>query len=116
MATANAKQAQVEQHNTKKAGRAIQQHSVYSEDPKAQYLFTGTDEHGREVYFFQMDVTGLRKRIFGPYSTRAKAIRCFDEVLSSVHEAFCEIQNMERFKNSGMEHIELPKDLFPAES
>ena len=50
--------------------------SYYLEDPKAQYLLMGTDEHGKTVYFFKMRITGLQDRIFGPYDSRSMAVEC----------------------------------------
>jgi hypothetical protein len=88
--------------------------SYYLEDPKAQYLLTGTDERGKTVYFFKMHITGLKDRIFGPYDHRSMAVECFDTVLECALESFCEAQNSGRHKgNNGMEHIALPADLTP---
>lgn len=92
-------------------------YSFYSEDPRAQFLLVGTDERGKPVYFFQLDITGLRRRVFGPYATRSTAIQSFDWVLQQALGSFCDVQNGEsnKFKgNNGMEHVALPDDLTPA--
>jgi hypothetical protein len=90
----------------------VQKCSYYSEDPRAQFLLVGTDERGKPVYFFQMNITGLRRRVFGPYSTRSTAIHSFDVVLGMALEAFCEVLNNNDQKgNNGMEHVALPDDL-----
>jgi hypothetical protein len=101
------------ENRAKKA--SVQKYSYYSEDPRAQFLLVGTDERGKPVYFFQMNITGLRQRVFGPYSTRSTAIHSFDVVLGKALEAFCEVLNNNDLKgnkgNNGMEHVALPDDL-----
>jgi len=88
--------------------------SYYLENPTTQFLFTGTDEHGKTVYFFKMHITGLQDRIFGPYDSRSMAVECFDTVLIAALESFCNDQNGGGNKaNNGMEHIALPTDLTP---
>ena len=87
--------------------------SFYSEDPKAQYLLMGADEKGRTVYFFKMNITGLKDRMFGPYARRSMAIDGFDAVLGGALEAFCDIQNDGRNKGNGMEYPALPSNLTP---
>lgn len=88
--------------------------SYYLEDPKAQYLLMGTDEHGKTVYFFKMRITGLQDRIFGPYASRSMAVECFDTVLIAALESFCNVQPVGGNKaNNGMEHIALPTALTP---
>ena len=66
---------------TKQVKPRAGQFSYYLENPKTEYLFTGTDERGKTVYFFKMNITGLYDRVFGPYDTRAIAVDCFDNVL-----------------------------------
>jgi hypothetical protein len=95
---------------TKKPSRRF---SYYSEDLKAQYLLTGANEKGRTVYFFKMNITGLKARVFGPYARRSMAIDGFDRVLGGALEAFCEIQNVGRHRGDGMEHPALPTNLTP---
>jgi len=56
-------------------------YSLYAEDPKTQYLLMGVDEQGKTAYFFKMQISGLRDRIFGPYGSRSMAFECFDTVL-----------------------------------
>jgi hypothetical protein len=88
--------------------------SFYSEDPQAQYLLMGTDERGRTVYFFKMQITGLHDRVFGPYDSRSLAIDGFDTVLGGALESFCNVHNVGRDKsNNGMEHIAVPEHLTP---
>jgi hypothetical protein len=90
--------------------------SAYCEDPKAQYLFSGTDETGKKVYFFKMNITGLRNRIFGPYSTPSLAVKGFDTVLGEALQAFCEVTNVHSGRSfEGMEHVALPNDLMPVD-
>ena len=90
-------------------------YSYYLENPKTEYLFTGTDEHGKTGYYFKMHVTGLQDRIFWPYNSRSMAIECFDNVLIAALESFCTCNTLERNdkSNSGMEHVALPTDLTP---
>ena len=89
--------------------------SYYLENPKTEYLFTGTDEHGKTVFFFKMHITGLCDRVFGPYASRAGAVECFDTVLTAALESFCNCQTHgpRSRSNSGMEHIAFPTDLTP---
>jgi hypothetical protein len=89
--------------------------SMYVEDSKSRYLFTGVDERGKTAYFFKVQMTGLQERIFGPYGSRAMAVACFDTVLSSALESFCEVAENSRRDhcNNGMEHIALPQTLTP---
>jgi len=101
------------EETTKQKRTTRRQFSAYTENPKAQYLLTGTDEQGKTVYFFRMNVTGLQDRVFGPYLSRSMAIECFDKVLEAVLVGFCDAQNAGRSKNNGMEHIALPGDLAP---
>src|ERR1700674_4019612 len=70
-----------------------QKYSHYLEDPRAQFLCVGTDAFGKRAYFFQMNITGLRPRVFGPYVTRSAAIEAFDAMLIAALEAFCEVPN-----------------------
>ena len=85
----------------------------YVEDRRAQYLFTGTDEFGEIVYYFKIQITGLRGRVFGPYVNASDAISAFDTILRGALEAFCEAQN-ESPGSVGVEHIAFPEDLKPA--
>ncbi len=89
--------------------------SYYLENPKTEYLFTGTDEQGRTVFFFRMHITGLYDRIFGPYVRRSMAVECFDNVLVAALESFCNCQAFGRTDkgNNGMEHIAIPTDITP---
>lgn len=84
--------------------------SHYAEDLKAQYLLTGTDARGRTVYFFTMQITGLRNRLFGPFDSRTLALTGFDTVLQAALESFCDVGNDCR-GTDGMEHIAFPTDL-----
>jgi hypothetical protein len=100
-----------EKNPVKKAGG--RQLSYYSEDPNAQYLLTGTDEYGKTVYFFKINITGLQDRIFGPYDSRSMAVENFDVVLEAL-QSFCEMHASRGCKgNNGMEHIALPTNLTP---
>lgn len=95
----------------------VRKYSYFSEDPRVQFLLTGTDERGKQVYFFKMNILGLRERVFGPYSSRSMAIHGFDWVLGKALESFCDVQNDEQNHckcNAGMEHVALPDDLKPA--
>ena len=92
--------------------------SYYSEDPKAHYLLKGENERGKTVYFFKMNITGLKDRVFGPYDRRSVAIDGYDTVLQAALDAFCNVQNNGRGKsngksNNGMEHIASPENLTP---
>lgn len=87
--------------------------SQCAEDPTARYLFTAEDAHGKPMYYFKMQITGMKDRVFGPYARRSKAIEGFDLVLDSAYAAFCEVQNIGRDGGNGMEHPALPKYLKP---
>lgn len=75
-----------------------------------QYLFTGTDEWGKTVYFFKMHITGLQDRLFGPFDNRTMAVENFDVVLAGALQSFCEMAFQ---GNNGMEHVALPTNLTP---
>jgi hypothetical protein len=87
--------------------------SHYTEDPEARYLFMAEDAHGKPMYFFKMQITGLKDRTFGPYARRSMAIDHFDAVLGGALDAFCEVQNVGRRRGDGMEHPALPPNLKP---
>jgi hypothetical protein len=86
--------------------------SHYAEDPTAQYLLMAENAHGKPMYYFKVQITGFKDRVFGPYARRSKAIEGFDLVLESAYDAFCEVQNTGRRGGDGMEHPALP-DLTP---
>src|SRR6185295_1269589 len=87
--------------------------SRYCEFPHARFLLSGTDEAGKRVYFFQVNITGLRQRVFGPYDTRSTAIESYDFFLFAVKEAFCNVMNGDsnNANESADEYLSLPKDL-----
>jgi hypothetical protein len=87
--------------------------SHLTEDPQARYLFMAEDAHGKPRYFFKMQVTGLKDRVFGPYARRSLAIDGYDTVLAGALESFCEVQNSYRHRGDGMEHPALPPNLKP---
>ena len=87
--------------------------SHYAEDPTARYLFTAENAQGKPMYYFKMQITGMRDRVFGPYARRSMAIEGFDLVLDYAYSAFCEVQNTGRRGGDGMEHPALPKYLKP---
>ena len=88
--------------------------SHVAEDPRAELLLVGTDEFGKKVFYFQISVTGLRRRVFGPYRKRSTAIKSINVLLGSVIGGFCDVQNGEQLgagEIPGMEHLVLPLDL-----
>jgi hypothetical protein len=87
--------------------------SHYAEDPTARYLLTAENAHGKPMYYFKMQITGMKDRVFGPYARRSMAIEGFDLVLGAAVDAFCEVQNTGRNGGDGMEHPALPKYLKP---
>jgi hypothetical protein len=57
-------------------GADVQQGSVHEppcrssqtlEDHRAKYLLSSINERGHRVWFYQVEVTGLHRRVFGPY-------------------------------------------------
>ena len=93
----------------KRKREAARKVSHFADDVKAEYLLSGTDGHGQAVYYFRMNVTGLRCRIFGPFDSRSKAIKCFDVVLDGIRESFVDGEN----EGDGQVQFELPTDLKP---
>ena len=83
---------------TKATKEPSRKFSYYLEDPKAQYLLMGTDERGKTVYFFKMQIIGLKDRVFRPYARRSMAIDGFDTVLGGALESFCNVQNVGRHR------------------
>jgi hypothetical protein len=98
---------------TKAKKERARKFSQYTEDPKARYLFMAEDAQGKPMYYFKMQITGLKDRVFGPYTRRSMAIDGFDTVLGGALEAFCEVQNVGRHRGDGMEHPALPNHLTP---
>ncbi len=94
----------------KERGRRV---SHSAEDPTAQYLFMAEDAQGEPMYYFKIQITGMKDRVFGPYARRSMAIEGFDIVLGYAYDAFCEVQNTGRDGGNGMEHPALPKQLYP---
>lgn len=94
----------------KERGRRV---SHYAEDPRAQYLFMASNAHGKPMYYFKVQITGLKDRVFGPYARRSTAIEGFDMVLECACDAFCDVQNNGRCGGNGMEHPALPEHLAP---
>lgn len=88
--------------------------SYYAEDRTARYLFVGKDESGKAVYFIRVGVTGLRRRVFGPFRRKSHAIMAFDGLLGQVLEGFIDLANEcyeERRGNHGQLMIEPPTNL-----
>ena len=88
--------------------------SIYAEDPRAQFLLVGTNELEKREFYFQVNITGLRRRVFGPYCKRSTAIESFDVLLGEVRQAFCDVENgegLDRAVDRGQEHVPLPLDL-----
>ena len=79
------------------------------EKHKDQLLFADVKNGEQVQYYFQVDVTGLRRRMFGPFETEAEAIEHFDGLLQDVLEAFCDVAN----ESGACEHIVPPSDLKP---
>ena len=91
----------------------VRRFSHHAEDPTAQCLFMAENAQGKPTYYFKIQITGMKDRVFGPYTRRSKAIEEFDLVLGFASEAFCEVQNTGREGGNGMEHPALPTHLTP---
>lgn len=88
--------------------------SQYSEDQTDGYLLRGTDERGGSMYFFRVGVTGLNRRLFGPFRHKGHAIAAFDALLARVLQAMTDTENEdmeEALGNGGGQMIEVPGDL-----
>jgi hypothetical protein len=88
--------------------------SYYVDDRTARYLLVGKDERGKAVYFIRVGVTGLRRRVFGPYRSKGQAILAFDGVLGGVLQAFIDLANEDAIPEVGNQArlmIELPTGL-----
>lgn len=90
----------------KERGRRI---SWRAEDRTARYLLMATNAQGKTSYYFKVQITGMRDRIFGPYAHRSMAIEGFDLVLDATYSVFCDVQNYGRNGGDGMEHSALPR-------
>ncbi|OAI47492.1 hypothetical protein AYO43_04365 [Nitrospira sp. SCGC AG-212-E16] len=92
--------------------------SYYAEDRTARYLLVGKDERGKTVYFIRVGVTGLRRRVVGPFRRKGQAIMAFDELLGRVLEGFVDLANdriSEGRGNQGQMMIEPPDNLATVE-
>ena len=88
--------------------------SSIAEDRTARYLLVGKDEKGKTVYYLRFSTTGLRRRLFGPFSRKGHAIDAFDGLLCGVLQALTDAANEgmdEAIGNSPREMIELPNNL-----
>lgn len=78
-------------------------HRITRTTGTARYLLAGKDENGKKVYFIRVGVTGLRRRVFGPYRRKGHAIMVFDERLAVVLEAFVNRANADAgVRNHGL--------------
>jgi hypothetical protein len=85
--------------------------SYYADDRTARYLLVGKDERGKAVYFIRFGVTGLRRRVFGPYRSKGHAIQDFDRLLGGVLNAFTDVANENAGGSNCGPMIELPTGL-----
>ena len=88
--------------------------SYMAEDRTARYLLVGEDESGKTIYYIRVGVTGLRRRLFGPFSKKGHAIDAFDGLLCGVLQALTDAANEgmdDAIGNSPRELIELPNNL-----
>jgi hypothetical protein len=99
-------------------GAKVQQGSVHEplcrssqnlEDGRAKYLLSSINERGQRVWFYQVEVTGLHRRVFGPYRRKSDAIEGFDLFLNEALKTLCECSNqVTGHDNGGMAFIQLP--------
>ena len=92
----------------------IRRASYYADDRTARYLLVGKDERGKAVYFIRIGMTGLRRRVFGPFRRKSQAIMAFDGLLGRVLEAFVDLANEDAISEVGNQArlmIELPNGL-----
>jgi hypothetical protein len=79
------------------------------EDRQAKYLLSSVNERGQRVWFYQVEVTGLHRRVFGPYRRKSDAIEGFDLFLNGALQALCECWNaVTDHDKGGMAFIQLP--------
>jgi hypothetical protein len=82
------------------------------EDHRAKYLISRVNERGQRVWFYQVEVTGLHRRVFGPFRRKSDAIEGFDLFLDGALQALCECWNaVTDHDNRGMAFIQLPSYL-----
>lgn len=90
--------------------------SFYAENRTAPYLLARKDEHGKRVYFIRVGMTGLHRRVLGPYRKKSRAIKAFDGLLVALLDAFDNAANENATPGQGNDShimIEPPEDLLP---
>lgn len=60
--------------------------------PKIHRHNFGPDELGKRAYYFQMSMTGVRRRVIGSYRKRSTAIQSIDVLRRSVRDGFCNVK------------------------
>ena len=78
------------------------------EDHRAKYLLSSVNERGQRVWFYQIEVTGLHRRVIGPYRRKSDAIEGFDLFLNGALQTLCECWNQVAGHDDGMVFIQLP--------
>ena len=79
------------------------------EDHRAKYLLSSINERGQRVWFYQVEVTGLHRRVVGPYRRKSDAIEGFDLFLNGALQTLCECWNQVTGHDDGeMVFIQLP--------
>ena len=78
------------------------------EDQRAKYLLSSVNERGQRVWFYHVEVTGLHRRVFGPYRRKSDAIEGFDLFLNGALQTLCECWNQVTGHDGGMVFIQLP--------
>lgn len=79
--------------------------SVYAENKTAQYLECREDETGQPMWFYRIQVVGLRPRLIGPFTEPAEAVAAYDHFLKMVLDGIEDCLNELSQKR---EFIELP--------
>ena len=73
--------------------KAAPRRAVCAEEPESTFLLQRKDEQGRTWYFFDCRISGLHRRVFGPFTTKQGVYALADLVLNEALEALCECQN-----------------------
>ncbi|WP_413933383.1 hypothetical protein [Nitrospira sp. BLG_1] len=66
---------------------------------REEWFKLSRDQFGRPVWFVRVEVTGLRPRRFGPFSTKHKGLLFLDHLLNGVVDGMVDASNdLERYQ------------------
>ncbi len=62
--------------------------------PSDDWFVPGTTPRGRRIWYCRFAVTGLFPRLYGPFSSKRKAVCFLDAAISTLNECWAEIDSV----------------------